>query len=290
MRTERPGKHRRRGGIVAASAGLLVAGAGVIGWALTDQVGTPPAPPAAAATSQASPSATSTTSPPTAPSPSTTTRRPSTRTTPAIPTTKIPTTTLPTTPSTASSTTPTPRPSAKTAPTAPSPPQATPAPSTASTATQPLSQSRPTAVRLPSIDVSSPVHGLGLNAQGGLTVPSGDRYDEVAWYDGSPTPGQVGPAILEGHVTGSGESPSVFFELGATKAGDEIEVDRADGTTATFTVTDVRRYPKADFPQLAVYGATPGPELRVITCGGSYDAGARRHVDNVVVFAKLARG
>lgn len=133
------------------------------------------------------------------------------------------------------------------------------------------------------------MHGLGLNAQGGLTVPTGDRYDEVAWYDGSPTPGEVGPSVLEGHVTGNGESPSVFFKLGATKAGDPIEVDRADGSTATFVVTDVRSYPKADFPQVDVYGATPGPELRVITCGGDYDDGARRHEDNVVVFAKLSK-
>lgn len=135
--------------------------------------------------------------------------------------------------------------------------------------------------------MDSPVHGLGLDAQDQLKVPSGDRYNEVAWYDGSPTPGEVGPAVLEGHVTGSGHNPSVFFELGATKKGDLVEVDRADGSTATFKVTDVRMYPKADFPRVDVYGATAGPELRIITCGGTYDGAARRHLDNVVVFAKL---
>ncbi|UUZ44760.2 class F sortase [Janibacter limosus] len=162
----------------------------------------------------------------------------------------------------------------------------TPSPTTAT----PLARSKPTAVRLPSIDVDSPVHGLGLDAQGRLMVPSGDRYDEVARYDGSPTPGEVGPAVLEGHVTGSGRDPSVFFELGATRSGDPVEVDRADGSTATFEVTDVRMYPKADFPRVDVYGATAGPELRIITCGGSYDSSARRHLDNVVVFAKLVEG
>lgn len=142
-------------------------------------------------------------------------------------------------------------------------------------------------MRIRGIDVESPVHGLGLDGRGELKVPSGDRYDEVAWYDGSPTPGEVGPSVLEGHVTGSGRDPSVFFELGATKAGHEIEVDRADGSTATFEVTEVRKYPKADFPRVDVYGATKGPELRVITCGGTYDEDAGRHLDNVVVFAEL---
>lgn len=158
-----------------------------------------------------------------------------------------------------------------------------PSPGTA----KPLAESKPTTVRIPGIDVEAPVHSLGLDDQGELKVPSGDRYDEVAWYDGSPTPGEVGPSVLEGHVTGSGQTPSVFFELGATKAGDEIEVDRADGSTATFEVTEVKRYAKAEFPRIDVYGATKGPELRVITCGGDYDEGAGRHLDNVVVFADL---
>lgn len=154
-------------------------------------------------------------------------------------------------------------------------------------ATRPLPASAPVAVRIPGIGVESPVHGLGLDAEGRLQVPSGERYDEVAWYDGSPTPGEVGPAVLEGHVTGTGYAPSVFFELGDTRKGDLIEVDRADGSTATFEVTEVRSSPKDDFPRIDVYGATDGPELRVITCGGTFDAEAGRHLDNVIVFAEL---
>ncbi|MFD2027909.1 class F sortase [Promicromonospora aerolata] len=154
---------------------------------------------------------------------------------------------------------------------------------------QPLPASPPVAVRIPGIDVESPVHGLGLDAEGKLQVPTGERYNEVAWYDGSPTPGEVGPAVLEGHVTGTGYAPSVFFELGNTRKGDLIEVDRADGTTATFEVTEVKSSPKDDFPRIDVYGATDGPELRVITCGGTFDQAAGRHLNNVIVFAELVQ-
>jgi LPXTG-site transpeptidase (sortase) family protein len=150
--------------------------------------------------------------------------------------------------------------------------------------------SKPTAVRIPSIGVESPVHGLGLDEEGRLQVPSGELYDQVAWYDGSPSPGETGPAVLEGHVTGAGYAPSVFFELGATRRGDLIEVDRADGSTARFKVTEVKSTPKDNFPRIDVYGATEGPELRVITCGGTYDKEAGRHLDNVIVFAKLVTG
>ncbi|MDR7381694.1 class F sortase [Promicromonospora iranensis] len=179
-------------------------------------------------------------------------------------------------------------PDASTRPSASASPAAEPAPTRSSV--KPLRASEPTAVRIPSIGVESPVHGLGLDEEGRLQVPSGELYDQVAWYDGSPSPGEAGPAVLEGHVTGAGYAPSVFFELGATRRGDLIEVDRADGSTATFKVTEVKSSPKDEFPRVDVYGATDGPELRVITCGGTFDKEAGRHLDNVIVFAKLVTG
>ncbi len=150
-----------------------------------------------------------------------------------------------------------------------------------------LEPSEPVAVRIRSSDISSDLHPLGLTEDGVLDVPSGDLYNQAAWYEGSPTPGEIGPAVIEGHVTSQGSVPSVFFELGSVAVGDEIEVDREDGSTATFEVYDTGSFPKDDFPSLGVYGRTNYAELRVITCGGDYSAEQRRHVDNVVVFARL---
>ena len=45
---------------------------------------------------------------------------------------------------------------------------------------------------------------------------------------------------------------------------------------------------KDAFPTQAVYGPTPGPELRLITCGGEFDHSARRYLSNVVVSAVYA--
>lgn len=145
-------------------------------------------------------------------------------------------------------------------------------------------------MRVPAIDVDSRLHPLGLDDQGRLETPSGDRYDQAAWYSGSPTPGEPGPSVIEGHVTSQGSLPSVFFELGALEVGDEVEVDREDGTTATFEVYDAQRFPKDSFPKTTVYGNTTDPELRLITCGGAYDPEHGAHVDNIVVFARLTAG
>ena len=79
----------------------------------------------------------------------------------------------------------------------------------------------------------------------------------------------------------------MFFELGAMKPGQKVEVDRADGSTAVFSVDAVGQYPKASFPTDKVYGTVDRAELRLITCGGVYDGDAGHHLDNVVVFAHL---
>ena len=142
---------------------------------------------------------------------------------------------------------------------------------------------------IPAIGVQSELITLGLNADGTLAVPEpGPDYDKAAWFDGSPRPGDVGPAVIEGHVDSAAKGPSVFYRLGELAVGDRIDVTRADATVVTFVVDEVRVVPKDDFPTLEVYGNTGGPELRLITCGGPFDSAAGSYEDNVVVFASLA--
>lgn len=158
-------------------------------------------------------------------------------------------------------------------------------PGDAAPTVEPLGRSEPTSMTIPSIGVDEELFPIGLGENGELLAPRGDRANQPAWFEESPTPGETGPAVIEGHVTWGGD-PSVFFELGGLTTGDQIDVERADGTTATFEVYDSARYPKDQFPTLDVYGATDGPELRVITCGGDLgDDG--HHLDNTVVFARL---
>ncbi|SNR95610.1 class F sortase [Blastococcus mobilis] len=154
------------------------------------------------------------------------------------------------------------------------------------TSVPPVPVALPVSVRIPAIDVQSELITLGLNTDGTLAVPQpGPDYDKAAWFDGSPRPGDPGPAVIEGHVDSAANGPSVFYDLGRLVTGDRIEVTREDGSVAPFLVDKVRVVPKDDFPTLEVYGNTDGPELRLITCGGPFDSSAGSYVDNVVVFA-----
>lgn len=147
-----------------------------------------------------------------------------------------------------------------------------------------LAASAPVRLQVPAIDVDSAVQDLGLDDDGAMEVPDGGF--PAGWYTGSPTPGSTGPAVLAGHVDFAGE-PGVFAQLHRLQAGDEILVDRADGTTAVFGVSRVQQVPKDAFPTEDVYGDLAYAGLRLVTCGGTFDRAARSYRDNVVVYAEL---
>ncbi len=147
-----------------------------------------------------------------------------------------------------------------------------------------LPESHPVSVSIPSIGVRSKLVDLGLDADGALEVPKDPAL--AGWFSRGAAPGALGPAVIAGHVTWDG-APAVFRRLGTLQRGDQVAVTRKDGKTAIFTVSRVARFSKSHFPTHAVYGAIDHAGLRLITCGGTYDAASHRYLDNVVVFARL---
>jgi Sortase domain len=148
----------------------------------------------------------------------------------------------------------------------------------------PVQVAAPTRVQLPSLGVDSALARLGVDSAGALMPPS--DFTEAGWFTGGPAPGEVGPAVIAGHVD-SRTGPAVFFRLRDIAVGDPVLVGRADGSTAQFTVTRVARHAKNAFPTAEVYGPTPDAQLRLITCGGDFDRANRSYLDNVVVYATL---
>ncbi|MEV6299807.1 class F sortase [Actinoplanes sp. NPDC051861] len=149
-----------------------------------------------------------------------------------------------------------------------------------------LDPSRPERLEIPSIGVSAPILEVGLANDGSVDVPPLKRHNEAGWFDGGPTPGQFGPALIVGHAD-TRTGPSVFHDLGKLKPGDEIEVSREDGSLAVFEVNSVENFDKDKLPVQRVYGDYTRPYLRLMTCGGEWLGGREGYADNVIVFASL---
>jgi len=147
-----------------------------------------------------------------------------------------------------------------------------------------MPRSQPVHLKIPSIGVDTDLTTMGLAPDGSLQMPV--RYDIAAWYFGSPTPGQLGPAIIAGHVDNY-KGIGVFFYLKELQVGASIEVDRADGSTATFKVTQMSEYPRDSFPTQAVYGNINYAGIRLITCGGTFSYQNYEYSDNIVAYGIL---
>lgn len=156
--------------------------------------------------------------------------------------------------------------------------QKAPAPAAAS------KTSPPVRVLIPSIGVNSGLERLHVDATG-ILVPPVD-YGTAGWYADGTVPGDTGPAVVAGHID-STLGPAVFARLRALQPGARVLIDRADGSELSFRVDESRSSPKNSFPTAAVYGPTPVPALRLITCTGRFDRASGHYVDNFVVFTHL---
>ncbi|MFI1717349.1 class F sortase [Streptomyces sp. NPDC053513] len=149
----------------------------------------------------------------------------------------------------------------------------------------PLPASPPVRVRVPAVRVDAPVTAVGLDADGWIEAPPPEDDRLAGWFTGAVTPGERGTAVVVGHVdTPNGRA--VFYDLGALGKGHRVEVVRSDGRTAVFAVYGVEVVPKEGFPAERVYGDAGVPELRLITCGGTFTEEGG-YTGNVVVSARL---
>lgn len=152
--------------------------------------------------------------------------------------------------------------------------------------TGPARVARPVSLSIPVIGVHTRLIRLGLTAQGTLQVPASTAV--AGWYTGGPRPGQVGSAVIAGHID-SYLGPGVFFRLRLLRPGNRVYVRQAGGRLAVFRVYAEHSYPKDHFPTQRVYGPAPDPELRLITCGGTFNPATRSYLNNVVVYAVQIR-
>jgi sortase (surface protein transpeptidase) len=151
----------------------------------------------------------------------------------------------------------------------------------------PLPASSAMRIVIPAIKVNAPVTHLDLNADGTVQVPPLSNHNLAGWYDRSVMPGARGTSVILGHVDDYAGA-SVFFNIKNLRKGEAIYVIRADGQTAVFSVDGVQKAVKANFPTSDVYGNVPYPALRLVTCGGPFNAKTGEYLDSIVVYAHLA--
>jgi hypothetical protein len=165
---------------------------------------------------------------------------------------------------------------------APAPVSTTPVPTVAAVAV--VAYSVPVSLKVPAISLSVSLSTLGLNPDGTVQVPDNDT--EPGWFRLGPSPGQIGSAVILGHVDTT-KGPGIFFQLRSLQAGDQVQVGLTDGAVATFAVTSVMQYTKTQFPARQVYASQGTSELQLVTCGGAFDSQTGHYLSNIVVYTSF---
>ncbi|PPA70127.1 class F sortase [Jeotgalibacillus proteolyticus] len=142
----------------------------------------------------------------------------------------------------------------------------------------------PAAISIPALNIEAPIIEMGILDDGAMEVP--ENVDEVGWFKPGIKPGDVGNAVLAGHVD-SYDGPAIFFELRSLEPGDEIIVTAEDGEALTFSVKALESYPTDGAPIKEIFGPSSSKGLNLITCTGSFNRETGQYPDRLVVYTEL---
>jgi LPXTG-site transpeptidase (sortase) family protein len=148
-------------------------------------------------------------------------------------------------------------------------------------------EDHPIRLRIPKVQVDAHVQEVGVNTLGNMAAPN--NFTDVGWYKHGVAPGFTGSAVITGHVDNALSLAGVFKHLDELEVGDDIFVDKQDGTALQFRVTEVQTYPYTQVPLKTLFSRRDLPRLNLITCGGTWLPHERSYDERLVVYAELVR-
>jgi sortase A len=144
----------------------------------------------------------------------------------------------------------------------------------------------PVRLIIPALNINANVQDVGLTVAGAMGTPN--NFTDVAWYKLGPEPGQLGSAVIDGHVDNGLSLAGVFKHLVDIKVGDDVYVQEKDDSKLHFIVTDIESYPYQDAPSPQIFTQTDAARLNLITCEGVWVPAGRTYDHRLVVYTELS--
>ncbi|MFF5052295.1 class F sortase [Micromonospora sp. NPDC000663] len=143
----------------------------------------------------------------------------------------------------------------------------------------------PVRLVIPGIDVTATVNAVGINKRTNeFEVPP--SVDRIGWYRYGPgLEADAGSVVIAGHVDSAQQGKGAFFRLRELDQGDTLTATGSDGKARKYRVVAREEYDKTKIPLDRYFARDGKPRLTLITCGGPFDAKARKYRDNIVVTA-----
>ncbi len=159
-------------------------------------------------------------------------------------------------------------------------------PSNNNSITTDILKSLPETLVIPKISVKANVEYVGVTSNGTIGTPSSPQ--DVAWYQSGTIPGQIGTAIIDGHLDNWLGFPAVFWKLQKLELGDEVDIVTKEGQTLHFVVNKINSYDYNDPNAVTeIFSEDGTPTIRLITCEGGWIQKQQTYDKRLVVSASL---
>jgi LPXTG-site transpeptidase (sortase) family protein len=140
---------------------------------------------------------------------------------------------------------------------------------------------------IPSIKVNAYVEQVGVAPDGAMAVPSSSPWVDVGWYKNGSLPGEMGSAVIDGHLDRPGATPAVFWNLNKMHIGDHVSVTDTQGHIRNFRVFKMQSYAPNNAPTNEIFNDKTGTYLNLITCAGYWIATQHQTSLRLVVYTKM---
>jgi LPXTG-site transpeptidase (sortase) family protein len=138
----------------------------------------------------------------------------------------------------------------------------------------------PVSILIPEIDVRADIQLLGVDANGEMEVPT-NAYD-AGWFKLGYRPGEVGSAVIAGHIDTKTGLTGVFANLYKLKEGNILYVEDNKGAMHIFIVREIRILDPGFAEE--VFNQNDGSYLNLVTCDGVWDKNKMSYDKRLVVF------
>jgi Sortase domain len=140
---------------------------------------------------------------------------------------------------------------------------------------------------IPTLGIDAPIEPVGILPSGALNVPQKNPWTGVGWYKDGPIPGQLGSAVIDGHLDRPRGVPAVFWNLNQLHIGDRVTIVGPQGEALHFHVLQLQAYQPANAPLNKIYGDTSGRYLNLITCAGSWLPSQHQTAERLIVHTQM---
>ena len=141
----------------------------------------------------------------------------------------------------------------------------------------------PIRLSIPAINVDARIQDVGVALKGEMEVPN--NVVDVGWFKIGSRPGEVGSAVIAGHIDGESGEVGVFANLYKLKEGDRLYIEDDKGTSIAFVVREKRIFDPGYADE--VFSRNDSAHLNLITCDGLWDGVKKSYSKRLVVFSDI---